>query len=91
MPSASPSSPASPAPEADGWLLVLATPYADVTVDEKPVGYTPLRRLALRPGPHSVVLSNPDYQDFRRKVTIRSGEVFKLNFDFTTEGVRRAR
>jgi hypothetical protein len=91
MPSASPSSPASAAPEADGWLLVLATPYADVTVDERPAGYTPLRRLALRPGPHSVLLSHPDYRDFRRKVTIRSGEVLTLNVDLATDGVRRAR
>src|SRR5439155_1257781 len=72
VPSASPS-PAPPSPEADGWLLVLARPYANVTVDDRPQGQTPLARLALKPGPHSVVLSNPDYQDFRRKVTIRSG------------------
>ena len=77
--------------EADGWLLVLAQPWADVTVDEKPVGYTPLRRLALRPGPHSIVLSHPEYQDYHRKVTIRSGEVLPLNVDLATEGVRRAR
>src|SRR2546425_2101512 len=81
----------SPSREADGWLLVLAQPWADVTVDEKPVGYTPLRRLALRPGPHSIVLSHPEYQDYHRKGTIRSGEVLPLNVDLATEGVRRAR
>ena len=90
VPSASPS-PAPPSPEADGWLLVLARPYANVTVDDRPQGQTPLARLALKPGPHSVVLSNPDYQDFRRKVTIRSGEVLTLNVDLATDGVRRAR
>jgi len=91
MPSAFPSSLASPSPEADGWLLVLAKPWANVMVDEKQVGQTPLRRLALRPGSHSIVLSHPDYQDYRRKVTIRSGEVVPLNVDLATEGVRRAR
>jgi serine/threonine-protein kinase len=91
MPSASVSSPAPPSPEADGWLLVLAKPYANVTVDDRFKGQTPLARLTLKPGPHSVVLSNPDYQDFRRKVTIRSGEVLTLNVDLATDGVRRAR
>jgi hypothetical protein len=60
-------------------------------VDERHVGQTPLRRLALRPGSHSIVLSHPDYQDYRRKVTIRSGEVVPLNVDLATEGVRRTR
>jgi PEGA domain len=87
--------PATPSPsptrEADGWLLVLARPYADVSVDDKPAGQTPLARMALRPGPHSVVLSHPQYQDYRRRVTIRPGEVFRLNFDWAAEGVRRPR
>jgi serine/threonine-protein kinase len=83
----------SPAPtrEADGWLLVLARPYADVSVDDKPAGQTPLARMALRPGPHSVVLSHPDYQSYRRKVTIRPGEVLTLNLNWPSEGVRRPR
>ena len=91
LPSASPSSLAAPSPETDGWLLVLARPYADVTVDDRPIGQTPLQRLALRPGAHTVVLSHPGYQDFRRKVTIRSGEVLRLDVDLPSQGVRRAR
>jgi hypothetical protein len=80
-----------PTPEPDGWLLVLAKPWADVTIDDKPISQTPLARLPLRPGPHSVVLAHPDYRPYVRKVTIRPGETFRINFDFTTEGVRRAR
>ena len=88
---ATPSPSPSPPREADGWLLVLARPYADVSVDETRAGQTPLPRIALRPGPHSVVLSHPDYQDYRRKVTIRAGEVFRVNINWATEGVRRPR
>jgi PEGA domain len=77
--------------EADGWLLVLARPWASVSVDDGPVVVTPLPRMALRPGPHSVVLSHPEYQDYRRKVTILPGEVFRLDFNWATEGVRRPR
>jgi len=83
--------PPSASPDPDGWLLVLAKPYADVSVDGKPAVQTPLPRMALRPGPHSVVLSHPDYQDFRRKVTIRPGETFLLNVDWGSDGVRRPR
>jgi serine/threonine-protein kinase len=91
VPSPSASSAPSPSAEADGWLLVLVRPWADVTVDDRPLAQTPLARLPLRPGLHSVVLSNPAYRDFHRKVTIRAGEVYTLDVDLTTEGVRRRR
>lgn len=70
---------------------MIARPWADVTVDERLAGQTPLRRIALRPGAHEVVLVHPDYRPFQRKVTIRPGQTFRLDFDFATEGVRRAR
>jgi hypothetical protein len=89
---AAPATPSpSPTREADGWLLVLARPWARISVDGRPEVMTPLPQMALRPGPHSVVLSHPDYQDYRRKVTIRPGEVLRLNLDWATQGVRRAR
>ena len=81
----------SPSREADGGLLVLARPWANVSVDDKPAVMTPFPQLALRPGLHSIVLSHPNYRDYRRKVTIRPGEVFRLDLDWATEGVRRAR
>jgi serine/threonine-protein kinase len=80
-----------PTPEADGWLLVLVKPWADVTVDGQPVGQTPLRRLPLRPGPHSVVLSHPDFRPYQRRVTIGPGETVRLDVDLKSLGVRRAR
>jgi hypothetical protein len=81
----------SPTPEADGWLLVLVKPWADIAIDNKPAGQTPRRRVPLRPGAHDVLLSHPDYLPFRRRVTIGPGETFNLNVDLTREGVRRAR
>jgi eukaryotic-like serine/threonine-protein kinase len=81
----------SPTPEADGWLLVLVKPWADIAIDSKPAGQTPRRRVPLRPGAHDVLLSHPDYLPFRRRVTIGPGETFNLNVDLTREGVRRAR
>jgi hypothetical protein len=91
-PVAAPATPLpSPSRQADGWLLVLATPWANVSVDGQPAVMTPFPQLALRPGPHSVVLSHPEYQDYRRKVAISAGEVFRLNLDWASDGVRRAR
>jgi serine/threonine-protein kinase len=83
--------PATPAPTAPavGWLLVLVQPWADVTIDGRPAGQTPLARVPLPPGAHSVVLTHPQYQPFMRKVTIRPGETVRLRLDFAQEGLRR--
>jgi len=79
----------SPSPETEGALLVLVTPWADVTIDNVPVGQTPLARIALQAGPHVVILTHPDYQPYPRRVTIRPGETSRLVVDLSTEGVRR--
>ncbi len=79
----------SPTPEADGWLLVLARPWADVSVDGIPRGQTPLARIPLLPGPHAVLLTHPGYQPWPRRVAIRSGETFRLTVDLPTDGVPR--
>jgi serine/threonine-protein kinase len=79
----------SPTPEADGALLVVARPWADVSVDGVPRGQTPLARIPLPPGPHAVLLTHPDYQPYPRRVTIRSGETLRLTVDLATDGVRR--
>jgi serine/threonine-protein kinase len=87
---ASPSLSPTPAPlPSPGALLVVVRPWADVAIDGVVVGQTPLRRIPLAPGPHSVLLSHPDFQPFPRRVTIREGETFRLTVDLATEGVRR--
>jgi hypothetical protein len=44
--------------EALGHLSVFVLPFAEVAVDGKVVGETPIRNLPLRPGAHTVELSN---------------------------------
>ena len=78
--------PAQPSP---GALLVVARPWADVSIDGVVVGQTPLQRLTLSPGPHDILLTHPEFQPFKRRVTIRAGETFRLAVDLATEGVRR--
>ncbi len=79
----------SPTPTADGALLVVARPWADVSVDGVPRGQTPLGRISLPPGPHAVLLTHPDYQPYPRRVTIRPAETLRLTVDLATDGVRR--
>lgn len=86
---------ASPSPfqtaSAPGALLVLVTPWADVAIDGVAVGQTPLTRIPLSPGPHTVVLTHPDYQPFPRRVVIRPGETLRLTVALAIEGVRQRR
>ncbi len=79
----------SPTPEADGALLVVVKPWADVSVDGVPRGQTPLGRITLPPGPHAVLLTHPAFQPYPRRVTVRPGETLRLVVDLPTDGVRR--
>lgn len=87
-PTSSPAASPQP-PAADGALLVVVRPWADVSVDGIPRGQTPLGRIALPPGPHQVLLTHPDYQPYPRRITIRPGETLRLVVDLRTDGVRR--
>jgi serine/threonine protein kinase len=80
---------AKPREEEDGALLVVARPWADVSVDGIPRGQTPLGRIPLPPGPHRVLLTHPDFRPYPRRVVIRPGETLRLVVDLRTEGVRR--
>jgi hypothetical protein len=91
-PPPSPTAAATPAPSiapAQGFLLVLATPWADVSVDGRAVGMTPMAQIPLAPGSHGIVLSHPEYQPFTRKVEVRPGEVTRIRFDFSQDGIKR--
>ena len=89
LPTPTPSPAPAPTPEADGWLLVVVRPWADVSVDGVPRGQTPLGRMALPPGAHAVLLTHPDYKPYPRRVTIRPDDTFRLTVDLATDGVRR--
>jgi serine/threonine-protein kinase len=80
---------ATAAREAQGALLVVVQPWADVSVDGVPRGQTPLGRIPLAPGPHAVLLAHPDFLPYPRRVTVRPGETLRLVVDLRSEGVRR--
>jgi serine/threonine protein kinase len=88
-PSPTAAAPVPPAtPEPDGVLAVQVTPWADVSIDNRPVGQTPLQ-LSLPPGPHAVVLTHPDFQPYHRRIDIPAGKTVRLVVHLAAEGIRR--
>jgi len=71
-----------------GFLLVVVSPWADVMIDGEPVGQTPLARISLLPGAHTVRLTHPEFQPYPRKVLVKSGETTRLAVDLRQDGVR---
>jgi eukaryotic-like serine/threonine-protein kinase len=69
-----------------GSLAFRVTPYADVFLDGKNLGLTPLEPVALYPGRHSVKLENAQLRKrLLRTVTIRPGRRTTLVADLTKE------
>jgi PEGA domain-containing protein len=52
-------------PVPNGRVSINAVPWADVWVDGKPVGQTPIANLSLPIGPHEVVFRHPQFPDQR--------------------------
>jgi hypothetical protein len=63
----------------NGTLAVYAFPFAEVTVDGRAAGETPLRGLSLRAGPHVVELKNAGLgRTARRPVRIEPGRTTRI-------------
>ena len=70
---------------ATGLLRLRILPWAEVTVDGKPVGTTPLRPVSLEVGEYRVVLSHPGYKPLQKSVVIRADETTTLEVDLSYE------
>ena len=57
-----------------GYLSLVVTPWADVSVDGRPIGQTPLGRVAVPAGSHVVRFSHPDLGATERDVDVVSGQ-----------------
>ena len=86
--SEAPLAPPRPTPTADvanGTLRLRIVPWADVSLDGRPVGATPLKALSLPPGAHTVRLQHPSYRPLQKRVNVRAGEVVVLEVDLREE------
>lgn len=69
-----------------GTLRVVATPWAEVTIDGKPLGVTPLPPSELVEGAHTIVLKNGELgSTLRRKVVVQPGKETTLRVDLFAE------
>jgi hypothetical protein len=57
-----------------GYLNLVATPWADVSVDGRSIGQTPLGRVAVPEGSHSVRFVHPELGETVRDVIVVSGQ-----------------
>jgi serine/threonine-protein kinase len=67
-----------------GKLEVMALPFAEVAIDGKAYGETPIKPVDLVEGTHRVVLTM-DAKKLQRVVTLKGGEQAKLKVDMETE------
>ena len=75
--------PAAPRAAARGTLQLAVSPWAQVTVDGKPVGVTPpLSQLSLPPGRHTVILRNGDHPAHTATVTVAPDETAVVRYRF---------
>jgi len=65
-----------------GSLSVNALPWADVFVDGKPAGTTPLGNLAVPVGSHEVIWRHPQFGERRRTVTVKPNTPARVGVDF---------
>jgi serine/threonine-protein kinase len=67
-----------------GYLTVAVLPFAEVAVDGRVVGATPLRKLALRPGEHTVDLVNAGlHRRVHRVERIEPGAHRRIQLDWS--------
>jgi serine/threonine-protein kinase len=84
-----PREPPQPEPALGGLLQVAVRPWGEVSIDGTVVGTTPLDRLPLTAGPHTVRVRHPAYEVVERRVVIRPGQTERLVVDLPAEGVRK--
>lgn len=66
----------------NGLVRVIARPWADVWIDGRAVGRTPVGNLPLPIGPHDVVLRHPLFGEQRHEMVVSVSELALLDVDF---------
>ena len=66
-----------------GTLNVNATPWADVWIDGKPIGQTPIGNLRINIGPHDVLFRHPDLGEKTVSTVVKGGVTTRVSADLT--------
>jgi hypothetical protein len=70
-------------PMPNGTLFISALPWADVLVDGRAVGQTPIGNLAVSLGPHEITWRHPEHGERRQTVLVNGAEPVRLGIDWT--------
>jgi hypothetical protein len=63
-----------------GSLRILASPYAQVHLDGKDVGFTPVNMDRVPEGTHELTLTREGFETIRETITVKPGEVNRFQF-----------
>jgi hypothetical protein len=63
----------------NGRLNINAVPWAQVTIDAKEVGETPLANLSIPVGQHEIIFRHPQLGEKRETAIVRAGSVTRLS------------
>jgi hypothetical protein len=63
----------------NGSISINAQPWAQVWIDGREVGETPLANLSVPPGEHEIVFRNPQFGERRQKTTVLAGAVSRVS------------
>jgi hypothetical protein len=62
----------------EGNLSINATPWAEVTVDGRGLGETPIANVTLRAGSHELVFRHPQHGELKQTVVVKAGETGRV-------------
>jgi hypothetical protein len=65
-----------------GRVSVNAQPWAEVLIDSKPVGETPLANLSVPLGEHEVLFRHPELGERRQRITVRADAPTRVSTSF---------
>ena len=65
-----------------GRVSINAQPWAEVSIDSRPVGETPLANLSVAVGEHDVVFRHPELGERRQRITVRADTPARVSQSF---------
>ena len=67
----------------DGTVNLNAAPWAEVYLDGRSLGETPIANASVSAGTHEVIFRNPQFTELRQMVTVASGKATRLAVTLT--------
>jgi hypothetical protein len=67
----------------NGSLFVNALPWAEVSLDGRPIGTTPLGNISVPGGTHEVVWRHPQFGERRRTIAVTASAPLRVGMDFS--------